>query len=212
MLMASIDRKIENPTHLFALKDFVKKFNSQEFDKIPDKEVYLYQIIIDNFSTPDFVIDNFIKNAPFERNLEICKGARVMLLTNLDVDNGLANGSVGIVDDFDEDDLPIVKFDVGIRITVPQWTWECEEDRKVKFTITQVPLKLSYAISIHKSQSLTLDKVEVDFTKIFEYGQIYTALSRVRTIEGLCIRNFDLKMCKPHPKAVEYYHSLDLGS
>ena len=86
--------------------------------------------------------------------------------------------------------------------------WELEEnDRKIG-SIEQIPLKLAYALSIHKSQGCTLDFVITDLQDVFEYGQVYVALSRVKKVEGLSIRGLDLNRIKAHPKAVEFYRNM----
>ena len=74
--------------------------------------------------------------------------------------------------------------------------------------MVQIPLKIAYAISIHKSQGCSLDCVEIDLTNVFEYGQAYTALSRAKNLNGLSIIGYDLDKIRAHPKAIEYYKNL----
>jgi ATP-dependent DNA helicase PIF1 len=69
----------------------------------------------------------------------------------------------------------------------------------------QIPLKLAYAISCHKVQGQTLDCAEVDLGNIFEYGQAYTALSRVKTLEGLSVKNLKKSCIRADPKCLEFY-------
>ena len=129
-----------------------------------------------------------------------------MLLCNLDLENKLANGSRGIIINFIED-LPLVKFLNGQERIIDYYKWELEEDKK-KTTIEQIPLKLAYAISIHKSQGCSLDFVKLDLSNVFEYGQSYVALSRVKKLSGLSIKNVDLDRIVANPIALEYYESL----
>ena len=108
-------------------------------------------------------------------------------------------------------DLPIVRFVDGREITVEPWDWVLDlEQEGVELTFRQVPLILADAITIHKSQSSTLDLVEIDLGKtIFEYGQFYTALSRVRTLNGLYITDLDFDKFEKiniHPKVLEFYN------
>ena len=74
--------------------------------------------------------------------------------------------------------------------------------------IIQIPLKLAWACSIHKIQGASLDYVEIDLENIFEYGQAYCGLSRVKTIEGLSITSLDVEKIQAHPDAIEYYKNI----
>ena len=73
----------------------------------------------------------------------------------------------------------------------------------------QIPLKVAYAISIHKSQGCSLDYAEIDLSGVFEYGQAYVALSRVKSLEGLSIIDVNYDCIEAHPKAINYYESLN---
>jgi ATP-dependent DNA helicase PIF1 len=72
-------------------------------------------------------------------------------------------------------------------------------------TITQIPLKIAYAVTVHKTQGSTLDYIEIDMKNIFEYGQFYVAFSRARDLDKICIRNLNIDKIKAHPKAAEFY-------
>jgi ATP-dependent DNA helicase PIF1 len=78
-------------------------------------------------------------------------------------------------------------------------------------TITQIPLKVAFATTIHKIQGITLDYAEIDMGNIFEYGQGYVALSRVKKLEGLSIKNLDIDKIVAHPAAIEFYKKLNLN-
>jgi ATP-dependent DNA helicase PIF1 len=139
--------------------------------------------------------------------LQLCIGAQVMLLKNLDIPNGLANGSRGIVLGF-VSDMPKVRFLNGEERIIDYNIWEVEENGKEILRAKQVPLKVAYAISIHKSQGCSLDYAEIDLSNIFEYGQAYVALSRVKSLEGLSIIDIDYDYINAHPTATEYYENL----
>src|SRR5690606_5885963 len=117
--------------------------------------------------------------------LELKEEAMVMFTKN-NFEKGYVNGTLGRVISFDSlSGWPVVKTSDGRTIKVEPTTWEVAEDGKVRASIEQVPLRLAWAITIHKSQGLSLDAAEIDLSKSFVYGQGYVALSRVRALSGL---------------------------
>jgi ATP-dependent DNA helicase PIF1 len=144
-------------------------------------------------------------NAP--DTLRLALGAQVMLLVNHDVEKGLVNGSRGVVTAF-ERDLPVVRFTNGMSLTLDFHPYEVKEDDLLICTIYQVPLRLAYAITVHKSQGLTLDACSIDLNNVFEYGQAYVALSRVRDIKGLVLKNASTSSFKAHPTALAFIKEL----
>ena len=131
-----------------------------------------------------------------------------MLVKNIDLLHGLANGSRGIVVGFTLEDLPIVRFLNGEERPIGMELWEMEEQDKVILRAYQVPLRVAYAISIHKSQGCSLDYAQIDLSNIFEYGQAYVALSRVKSLRGLSISAIDYDCIQADPVAVAYYKTL----
>jgi hypothetical protein len=117
--------------------------------------------------------------------LELKEEAMVMCTKN-NFEAGYVNGTLGRVVGFDIDGgYPKIETADGRTITVRPATWNVSEDGKVKAEIEQVPLRLAWAITVHKSQGMSLDAAEVDLSKAFVFGQGYVALSRVRTLSGL---------------------------
>lgn len=200
------------PTKLYALNRDVDAINNKELDKLAINDVsfneYTMEIkVYSDVKNREMVIEKFKKNCNAPEHLQICVGAQVMLLINLDLMAGLVNGSRGVVKSF-IDDIPIVKFINGSEILIDWHTWEIEENNDKIMQVRQIPLKVAYAISIHKSQGTTLDYVEIDLASIFEYGQSYVALSRVKRLEGLCIYDIDYNLIKAHPRAINFYKKL----
>jgi len=161
------------------------------------------------------------KVAAYSVELTLAIGAQVMLLTNMNPGAGLVNGSRGVVVGFErpieKEDLsgsspppkygdvlfPVVRFKSGKQV-IQFHDWELQEFPGVKRQ--QIPLKLAYAITIHKAQGATLDCALIDVGgRTFEYGQAYTALSRVKDIESLYIHDISPEAFKAHPKVVAFY-------
>ena len=118
-------------------------------------------------------------------NLYLKIGASVMFTKN-DQKKGFVNGTLGIVEGYDkETKLPVVKVRNGEQIVVSPAEWTVEENGAVRGSITQIPLRLAWAITVHKSQGVSLDEAVVDLSKVFEFGQGYVALSRVRRLSGI---------------------------
>ena len=131
-------------------------------------------------------------------------------------DSDLCNGSRGVVLEFDGN-IPIVKFYNGKIAKINFHTWEYCENKNSSVAspilrAVQIPLKLAYSISIHKMQGSTLDCAKINLKNIFEYGQAYVALSRVKTLEGLSITDIDFDTIKANPIAVSYYNNLLIES
>jgi ATP-dependent DNA helicase PIF1 len=190
------------PTKLFSRNYSVDKINEYALKKM-GKHINEYKMHVDAKSQT--IKDNLVKSCNAPQVLKLSVGAQVILLTNLDVSAGLCNGSRGIVTGFDIDTIPIVKFLNGLERKIELNVWEIEEDGVVVATLEQFPLRLAYALSIHKCQGTTLDYVELDLSNIFEYGQAYVALSRVKNIDGLSITGIDFSRIQAHPYALEFY-------
>jgi len=147
-------------------------------------------------------------DAPYDAQLELCVGAQVMLLVNMDQEHGLVNGSRGVVTGYSPGGLPLVRFLATTgSVVVDRANWWLTDYEGIGRS--QIPLRIAYAITIHKSQGATLDSALVDIgSSTFEYGQAYVALSRVRSLFGLYIWKLDPRKIRAHPTVVTFYESM----
>jgi len=149
-----------------------------------------------------------MKNLPIGSTLALKKSAQVMMVANVCPEAGLANGSRGVVEGFCPDEkYPIVKFE-KLRVKVRPYDWTVYLGTRGKAVISCIPLKLAYAITIHKSQGQSIDGLEVNLANVWECGQAYTSLSRAKSLEKLVVRNYTSACVKAHPKVLKYYSQL----
>jgi ATP-dependent DNA helicase PIF1 len=138
-------------------------------------------------------------------------GSQVMCVINIQSDRGLevCNGSQGIIVGFCETTgCPRVKYNNGIEMVMTRHVWVSEKIPGVG--VSQVPLILAWALTIHKSQGATLDVAEIDVgCGIFECGQTYVALSRVKSLDGLYLTSFDATKIRIHKKVKVFYEQLE---
>ncbi|MBI5971339.1 MAG: AAA family ATPase [Deltaproteobacteria bacterium] len=130
-------------------------------------------------------------------------GAAVMFTKN-NPKEGFVNGTLGAVEGFDNDHgHPIVKTRPGRRIKVEPMDWTMEENGKISARITQLPIRLAWAITVHKSQGMNLDEAVMDLSGVFEFGQGYVALSRVRRLSGLYLLGWNKRVFQVHPDVLK---------
>lgn len=154
----------------------------------------------------DQEIEKLIKNHHLCKTLPLKKGSQVMCVRNIDLDHQICNGSQGIVVDI-INDRPIVLFSNGYKMTMDHYYFHSETHPTI--AIGQYPLTFAWAVTIHKIQGCSLSHAQIDIgAGIFEFGQTYVALSRVRTIDGLYLLNFQPGRIKSNPKVIEFYESL----
>lgn len=164
--------------------------------------------------------DSFNKNCPAPQILDLKVGAQVSLLVNLDVDYGLVNGSVGIVKSLGVEGVK-VQF-IKSTVMISKHEWEIKEQEvgvdgkmktKVVATRSQLPLKLAWAQTTHRSQGQTLDRVIVDIADAFAAAMCYVALSRVRNLESLSIAGkIPERAIRVNPECVRFYEELQSGN
>ena len=153
--------------------------------------------------------DQIIRDCLAPEELVLKEGAQVMVLKNDKDCSRYINGSMGRVIKFTKERLPVVKIArTGEEIVFDRNTWErTDVQDKILASFTQIPLKLAYATTIHKSQGLSLDFAEIDCAGIFAGGQTYVGLSRVRSLEGLRLLNWDRRLVAANEDALRFYEN-----
>ena len=160
----------------------------------------------------DPLVEALKKSCLAHPELRLKIGAEVMFIKN-NYEEGYVNGTRGIIKGFDSRGEPVVEVtSTGKRITVAAAEWQVEENGKIKASITQYPLRLAWAITIHKSQGMSLDSAEIDLSKTFAYGMGYVALSRVRTLDGIKLVGFDQKALQMDPVVLKLDEKLQADS
>ena len=218
------------PTKLFALRAKTDYVNIQMFSQIKEKE-YVFEAVrktdcltfMDSSKpitkemlsksselTPtdkDRELDIILSSIPCPQVLRLKRGSAVMCTINLDMENEICNGSQGVIEDiFDIASTPVikVKFTNGITKNISMHYWQSEDYPMI--AIGQYPLCLAWALTIHKIQGATLSIAEIDIGQsIFEYGQTYVALSRVKSLDGLYLSEFQPDRVCANPKVIAFY-------
>lgn len=145
-----------------------------------------------------------LKDGCLSPDVLILKSGASVMFTKNNQKEGFANGTLGEVVGFVKDsNYPIIKTRNGKEIIVEPMEWTIDEGDKVLAGITQIPLRLAWAITVHKSQGMNLDEAVIDLAGVFEYGQGYVALSRVRRLSGLYLCGWNEKTFKLHPDVLE---------
>ena len=187
------------PTKLYTHNVDVDSINYAELQKLVGDE----KEFIMSGRGHDVLVDILKKSCLAPSQLRLKIGAEVMFIKN-NYEEGYVNGTRGVLVDFDSRGEPVVRISSsGKRITVSAKEWQIEENGKVKASITQYPLRLAWAITIHKSQGMSLDSAEIDLSKTFAYGMGYVALSRVRTLAGVRLVGFNQKALEVDPMALD---------
>ncbi|GES91983.1 pif1 helicase Pfh1 [Rhizophagus clarus] len=213
-------------TELYAINKYVNNINTAKLAELPYQEMV--------YEAKDWEhekrgrLQTLLKNCLAPKRLILKRDAQVMLLRNVTQD--LVNGTKGVVigwfsvnnwefyDDIpdvlteDESLLPVVKFINGQTKIVPPFEWKLETKFKEKVekvaSRLQIPLMLCWAISIHKSQGHTLERVKVNLDRTFENGQTYVALSRATSLNSLQVLNFSADKVFAESKVIDFYKSL----
>jgi ATP-dependent exoDNAse (exonuclease V) alpha subunit len=151
---------------------------------------------------PKKLVEALKKSCLAPEELYLKQGAVVMFVKN-NFDAGYVNGTLGMVEGFTSDGFPNVRTHNGQLLTAYPQMWKIEEEGRVIAQIEQIPLRLAWAITVHKSQGMTLDAARINLTASFVAGMGYVALSRVRSLDGLYLTGINETALEVHPQVVE---------
>lgn len=189
----------EAVTRLFSHNTAVDQVNEQELAKLPGD---IKTFVMQSTGKPA-VVASLKKGCTSPETLQLKIGSIVMCTKN-NPKAGFVNGTLGTVDSFDRTlTYPTIRTHDGRLVQVEPMEWTVEEEGKVRGQITQIPLRLAWAITVHKSQGMSLDAAVMDLSRVFEYGQGYVALSRVRRHSGIYLLGLNAHACKVHPEILE---------
>lgn len=168
-------------TELHTVNVDVDKLNDAKLDELEGDEIFYTQ----STTGSESYVENLQRSVLAPAILRIKKGALVMAVKN-SLDRKYVNGSLGTVIDFEQGtEYPVVEFKNGKVVTMSPDTWELRDGDKKRASISQIPLRLAWAITVHKSQGMTLDAARIDLRKAFVEGMGYVALSRVKNLNNL---------------------------
>lgn len=195
--------KLKNDTQEFEYNLTYIDLNAKEEDK--DKNLFNLLLKSNNYLKQEY--DFLANNIMAEKCLKLKIGTHVMCIANINLFGELqiANGSQGIIVGFNENSLPFVKFNnIEKPILIDNYIWKSDHNKRVG--ISQIPLVYAWAITIHKSQGLTLENAVIDIgSNIFADGQTYVALSRVKSLDGLYLTRFDYTKIRCNPLVKKFY-------
>lgn len=197
------------PLHIFPLRRDVDKWNWKKMQELETDEFnheYIWEPYITwNTVRSEIELKDLFNNIAIEKNLVMKIGASVMYIINNPVIDK-HNGSTGVIIGKSDIGMPIVKFSDGIVHTIEPHTWLTQDELG---SITQIPLIIAWAVTVHKIQGSELDCALMDIGEnIFEFNQIYVALSRIKTLEGIYLAAFDPDSIRAHPDALEFYNTM----
>jgi hypothetical protein len=182
-LSERLDKDVEGyakPTRLFSHNTDVDAINLKHLEKLDGEEKEYFMTWRGSLG----LTEGLRRSCLAPEKLILKKGAQVMFVKN-NYEVGYVNGTLGEVIGFDDKDHPIVRTFDGAELVVGQASWDVKEDDTELAAIAQLPLRLAWAITVHKSQGMSLDAAEIDLSRSFIPGMGYVALSRVRSLHGL---------------------------
>lgn len=191
-------------TELHTVNVDVDRINEGRLDELPGDELIYSQV---STGAANYV-ETLQRSVLAPSNLRLKKGAFVMAVKN-SIDRKYANGSLGKVVDFEPaTEYPVVEFLNGRTVSMVPDTWELRDGDKKRASISQIPLRLAWAITVHKSQGMTLDSARIDLRKAFVEGMGYVALSRVKNLSNLYLTGINQMALRASEEARQIDESL----
>lgn len=182
-------------TKLYSHNEDVEALNLSELKKLPGKEHVFKMTSGGKKAAVEALKNNCLSPAEL-----LLKEGAVVMFTKNDARLGVVNGTLGVVEEFGGfNNFPTVRLKNGERVEVERDEWVVEESGKIVARVEQLPLRLAWAITIHKSQGLSLEAAVMDLSRVFEFGQGYVALSRVRRLSGLYLLGLNEQALRVHP-------------
>ena len=197
------------PTILYSRNADVDKINSLEYNKLitNGSKNFIYNIILPDIKKNHEKIKKWIKSLDINESLELCIGAQIVITANINQDKGLVNGTRGKIIDLHSDRIIIQNITGSIELIEYH---KCISSEDSTLFFKYMPIKLGYALTIHKSQGMTLDAIEIDIgDKIFASGQAYTALSRAKSLNSIKITSASKSSFIIKSSVIEFYKQYD---
>lgn len=191
-----------NPTMLYSKNVDVDEINIARFNKLVKEDAHAQTFVTKHSGQSGKL---WAESGKILDCVKLCIGAQVVVTWNVNQEGGIINGTRGVVKYFLGETVMVELLD-GREVPIESIRVTCEDDDKV--WIEYMPLKLAWALSIHKSQGMTLDYAIVDLSGVFTHGQAYVALSRVRNLKNMRVLGVSEKCFITHPEVIQFYREI----
>ncbi len=199
LLLARLGKDVGEATELHTTNVDVDTINTGRLALLEGKAHSYYMTTTGKES----YVENLARSCLAQPELTLKVGALVMCIKN-NAEKRYANGSLGVVTGFEKGtDYPVIELKNGRQLTITPESWELRDGDKKRASLSQIPLRLAWAITVHKSQGMTLDAARVDLRRAFVEGMGYVALSRVRSLETLSLSGINQMALRVSPQALE---------
>jgi len=197
------------PTRLYPKNIDVDRINKQEYEKLikSGAKVVTYNIEFPRLTKNKEKTMKWIKTLDIPESIELCVGAQIVILANINQDEGIVNGTRGVIVDLKPTCVIIKRIDNSV-VEIRYHKTVSTEDKDI--FINFMPMKLAYALTIHKAQGMTLDAIEIDIgTNIFASGQAYTAISRAKNLKSIKIKDVSMNSFMINDDVLKFYKDIE---